>query len=830
MSVLPIRHALRSLRRTPAFSITATLTLVIGIGATVAIFAVVNGVLLHPLPYGKPDRLVGAWHDLPPISLTHAQQTPGTYRTYKALAHTIEGIGLYQESAVNVGGSDGGEPQRITSARITAELIPLLQVPPQLGRNITEAEDRPDGPDVVIISDALWRTRFGADPKIIGRKLEVSGVSREIVGVMPPQFRFPTTDTRLWVPLRLNPTDKYPGGFNYDGIARLKPGVTVEQAQRDFAAVLPRMVELSPNLAPGVSTQMLLDQAKPRPVLIPLLADMTRDIAKPLWMIAAAAVLVLLVACFNVANLMLVRADARQRELAVREALGAGRARVLAHFLAESAVLSGAAGILGLFVAWLCVRALVVTGAASDAIAIPRLAEVSIDGASVLFAVIVTAIVTVLCSAVPALRIGRVRLSHALREGGRTGTATRVQHRVRGALVAAQVALALVVLSASGVLLRTFQQLRAVKPGFEAERVATFWMSLPGARYKDNDAVARFYSTLTARTAVLPGVRAVGVTSRLPLESRGMSQDPLYPENDPSYATKIPPLQFFTTVDSGYFAAMGIPLIAGRAFRNLSVQSPGEVIISQETAKHFWNDASGRTVLGKRFRELPTGPLYTVIGVVGGVRDTALSAAPSQTIYLPEAGTTDTTWRGFDHVEWTMALVVKTAGDPAAITTSVQRLIRELDPTLPTFDVRPMSTVLRASVARLSFITVILGAAAVVTLLLGAIGLYGVMAYLVALRVKELSLRIALGAQPSAVAAMMTRHGLVLSAVGVVVGLAGFAMVARFLRSFLYGVAPHDPIALTASSLTLIAIAALATWIPARRASRVDPADALRAE
>jgi len=431
---------------------------------------------------------------------------------------------------------------------------------------------------------------------------------------------------------------------------------------------------------------------------------------------------------------------------------------------------------------------------------------------------------------VPALRIGRVRLSNALREGGRTGTATRVQQRVRGTLVAAQIALALIVLSASGVLLRTFQQLRAVNPGFDTENVATFWMSLPGARYKDASAVARFYSTLTARATELPGVRAAGVTSRVPLESGGMSQDPLYPENDRSYEKKIPPLQLYVTVDSGYFGAMGIPLLAGRTFRNLTTQSVGEVIVSQATAKHFWNDPTGRSAIGKRFRELPTGPLYTVIGVVGSVRDTALSAAPSQTVYLPEAATKDTSWKGFDHAEWTMGLVVKTTGDPSAITTSVQRLVRELDPTLPTFDVRPMRAVLRASTARLSFITVILGGAAVVTLLLGAIGLYGVMAYLVALRVKELSVRIALGAQPSAVAAMMTRHGLALSAIGVVAGLAGFATVARFLRSFLYGVAPRDPLALTAASLTLIAIAALATWIPARRASRVDPADALRAE
>jgi predicted permease len=447
------------------------------------------------------------------------------------------------------------------------------------------------------------------------------------------------------------------------------------------------------------------------------------------------------------------------------------------------------------------------------------------------FAVGVGIAVAFVCSIVPALRIGRVRLSSALREGGRTGTATRVQHRVRGALVAVQIALALVVLSASGVLLRTFQQLRAVKPGFDAENVATFWMSLPGARYASDSSVVRFYSQLLARAAALPGVRSVGLTSRLPLESHGSSQDPLYPEGDNSYAKKIPPLQFYTTTDSGYFGAMGIPLIAGRTFGGqLSTQRADEAIISLETAKHFWPDATGRRAIGKRFRELPTGPLFTVVGVVGAVRDTGLAAAPSQTVYLPEAVPTDTTWIGFNHVEWTMALVVRTAGEPTAITTPVQQVIRELDPTLPTFDVRPMRTVLRASTAKLSFITIILGSAAVVTLLLGAIGLYGVMAYLVALRIKELSVRIALGAQPSAVEAMMTRQGLVLSAIGVAAGLGAFAMVARFLRSFLFGVAPNDPLALSAASLTLLVIAGLASWIPARRAARVDPADALRAE
>jgi len=830
---MSIRLAWRSLLRAPVFTITATLTLVIGIGASVAIFAVVNGVLLRPLPFGNPDRLVGAWFDLPPINMFHAPQTQTTYYTFQRLAHTIEGIGLYQEGSVNVSEPGGqSEPQRLTAAWITASLLPVLKVSPMLGRNITEAEDTPSGPregvgrgdgSVVIISEGLWRSRFGADPRVIGRTMSVNGVTKEVVGVMPTRFRFPAAATQLWLPMVLDPNNKFPGGFNYNSIARLKRGITVADAQRDFTAVLPRVVELYPSLAPGVSTQMLIDQAKPKPVLIPLREDVTGGISKTLWMVAAAAGLVLLVACANVSNLILVRADGRQRELAVREALGAGRARVMTQFLAESAVLATIAGVVGIGLATLAIRLLVSAGPAN----IPRLAEVSVDASAALFTVVLAAAVAVFCSVMPSLRIGRGNLAHTLREGGRSGTAGRVQHRVRGALVAAQIALALVVLAGSGLLVRTFQRLHAVRPGFDPTHVATFWMSLPRARYRNDSAVVRFYAQLDERVAALPGVQAVGLSSRLPLGSNGMNQNPFYPEDDPSYATKLPPLQIFTTANGGYFRAMGIPLIAGRTFDRLDVQRGGEAILSRKTAVQFWKDSTGYAALGKQFRDLPGGPLYTVIGVVGDTRDSTLAAPPSQTVYFPEAAISDSV---FGQVMRTMALVVRTAGDPAAITTAVQRTVRELDPTLPLFDVRSMSAVFDASMAQLSFVILILGAAAAVTLILGAIGLYGVMAYVVTLRTKELGVRIALGAQPREVAAMMTKQGLALTAFGVGGGLVLFTLVARFLRSFLFGVAPSDPLTLAAASLMLVAIAALASWIPARRASRVDPADALRAE
>jgi predicted permease len=816
------------LRRTPVFTLTSTLTLVIGIAATVAIFAVVNGVLLRPLPYRKPDRLVGAWFDLPPLSMHHAQQMSATYFLYRRLAHTIDGIGVYRAGAVNVAtpGSDAA-PQRVTTAWVSASVISVLGVQPELGRNFTEAEDLPKGPDAVILSDTFWRTHFGADPQILGKRVEVNGVTRSVVGVMPEHFQFPTASTAFWLPLALDPRDPYSGGFNYNSVARLKAGVRIDDARREFTALLPRLVEVSPTLAPGVTMQMLLEQAKPQPLLVPLREDITSDIARTLWMVFAAAGLVMLVACFNVANLVLVRADARQRELAVREALGAGRARVLGHFLAESVVLTAIAGVVALGAAWAAVRALVARGP----IDIPRLAEVRMDRSSIAFAVVLAVVVAIVCSVIPALRIGRLRLSEALRDSGRTGTAGRTQHRVRGALVAAQIGLGLVVLSGSGLLLRTFERLHEVRPGFDAEHVATFWVSLPDSRYKTDSTVSRFYTQLTSRAAQLPGVKTVGLAAHLPLESHGLNADPFYPESDPSYAKKIPPLQIYVASDSGYFGALGIPLLAGHGFDRLETQRDDEAIISQTTAEQFFHDPTGRAAIGKRFRELPNAtPWRTVVGVVGNVRDTALAAPPSAIVYVPEVGPRDTVWRGLGHLERTMALVVRTRGDPAAITSAVQRVVRDLDPPLPTFDVRPMTDVVRASTARLSFVILILGAAAVVTLLLGAVGLYGVMAYLVTLRQRELGVRIALGAQPRAVAAMLTWQGLGLTAAGIVGGLALFGLVAHFLRSFLYGVTPSDPTTLMSASLMLVTIAALASWIPARRAAAVDPANTLRAE
>lgn len=816
-----LRHAWRSLWRTPVFTITAAFTLGIGIGASVAMFAIVDGVLLKPLPYGQPSQLVGVWHDLTPMNLHKATQTAGTYFTYKRHARTLEDFGIYQVGSVNLVDKTGAsDAQRVESASITASVMSTLQVPTLVGRTFTTEEDSPKGPKVVLISEGLWRTRFGGSPDVIGKTLDVNDLQRQVIGVMPERFRFPNARTQIWLPLQLDPL--YSGGFRYPGIARIRPGVSIEDVNRDLATVLPRLSEELPNLAPGIPTSTLLEQAKPRPFVVALRDDVSGGIARTLWIVVAAAGLVLLVACANVANLILVRADGRQRELAVREALGAGRLRVMAHFLGESAILAAIAGGAGLAVAWAAVRALVAAGPTD----IPRLAELHIDLATVAFTVLISIVVAALCSMIPALRMGRTRLSLALREGGRSGTAGKAQHRLRGTMVAFQIALALVVLAGSALLLRTFQHLNAVRPGFDATNVTTFWMSLPRARYADDSSQVRFYTQLREGVAAVPGVQSVGLTSKLPLVENGMSQDPFYVEGDVSTANKIPPLQIYATADAGYFSAMKIPLIAGRTFDRPGVQREDEAIISQRTAEQFWKDPTGKAAIGKRFRQSPTGPWATVIGVVGSTRDTALAAPAGQAVYLPLTYENDAQ---FSQGKRTMALVVKSAG-AASITPSVQSAVRALDPTLPIYDVQTMDGVVRAHTARLSFTIILLGGAAVITLLLGTVGLYGVMAYLVTLRTRELGVRIALGAEPRTVALMMTNQGLVLTAFGVGGGLVMFALVARFLRTFLFGVAASDPLTLAGASLTLVAIAALASWIPARRAAAVDPADALRAE
>jgi predicted permease len=600
-------------------------------------------------------------------------------------------------------------------------------------------------------------------------------------------------------------------------VARLAPGATPDEAQRELASVLPRLAESFPRLGSGSATTAWLEEARPAPVVVPLRDEVTGGVARTLWMLGAAAGLVLFVALANVVNLMMIRADARQLELAVREALGASRLRIAAHFLGESIVLTALAGAAALLASWGAVRALVAFGPAD----LPRLAELHVGASTVAFVFAVSAVGAVVCTVVPTIRIQRATLSVSLRDGGRGETAGRVRQRLRAAMAASQIAVALVALAGSALLLRTFQRLGQERPGFDATDVLTVWTQLPFARYGDSASVA-FYARLAESVAALPGVAAAGVTTRLPLgegETRQLSF-----RRDDGHTLSLP----IVAVDSGYFASMKIAVLAGPGFQRLGVQRGGDVVMSRRAVASFLRDTAVSAAIGRRLSLAPSGPTYTVVGVVGDVRDRDLGTPPSPTVYMPPAVPTDrTTEPGARH---TMALVVRTHGPAMGVVAPIRKIVHDIDPTVPIFNVETMHDVVRASTARLSLTLAVMSAAAAITLALGAIGLYGVMTYVVALRTREFGIRIAVGADPKQLARSVALGGMKLLACGVAGGLALYAAATPFLRAFLYGVTAADPVTLAGATAVLTATAVLASWLPARRASRVDPTVALRAD
>ena len=814
---MSLRHALRSLSRTPVFTVAALLTLVLGIGSVAAMFAIVYGVLLAPLAYGHPDRLISVNLQTPEVR--RIQQSPAVYFTYKRFARRLDDIGFYRTGNANIWtDGDGDAPERVTATWVTASTIAMLQVTPLLGRSFANDEDRPNSPTVAIISESVWRTRFNATRDVIGKTLYVNAVAREIVGVMPDRFSFPAADTRLWLPARMDPSSPAVADFSYSGVARLAPDATPRDAQRELAQILPKVAESFPRLESGTATADWLDQTHAEPVVVPLRDEVTSGIARTLWMLAAAAGLVLLVAWANVANLMLIRADGRQLELAVREALGASPLRIVTHFLGESLVLGTTAAALAFLGAWGAVRALVAFGPTD----VPRLGELGIGLTTVGFIVTVAIAGAIVCAAIPAIRIRRGSLSINLRDGGRGETSGKARQRVRATIAALQIAVALVVSAGSALLLRTFHRLYEERPGFDATNVLTMWTQLPFARYGDSAAVA-FYARLTESVGKIPGVRAAGLTMRLPLGA-GETREQSFRVDGEGRTLSLPT----NVIDDGYFTTMKIPVLAGRGFHRLGLQHDGDVIVSQRAATTIFNDRSGNSVVGRRLALAPSGPTYTIVGVVGDVRDHDLATAPSAMVYVPQVVPVDT--RVEPSARRTMALVVRTAGPPTAVVPAVRRIVRELDPTVPIFNVETMSDVVRASTARLSLALTLMAAAAAITLVLGTIGLYGVMAYMVALRTREFGVRVALGADPRHIARAVAMRGLMLVASGVAAGFVLYAIAAPFLRVFLYGVTPSDPVTLGAVTLALVATASLASWFPARRAAHVDPAEALRAE
>ncbi|MBB5207155.1 putative permease [Chiayiivirga flava] len=790
------------------------LALALGIGAAGAMFAVVYGVLLAPLPYPDADRLVDLGLRTPGNG--DSPQPLALHLTYARHARTLDGVGFHRTGSANVW-TEGDDPvaQSVVVTWVSASVLPLLRATPLLGRGFDAEEELRSGPEAAILSEAEWRTRFGAAPDVIGGTVMVNSVRRTIVGVMPAGFAFPTPATRLWLPAKRN-DDAHLGDFAYSGVARLAPGVTAAQAQRDLADVLPAVAQAFPRLDAGGSTAAWLADTAPVPVVVPLREHVTADIAPTLWMLAAAAGLVLLVAWANVANLLLLRADARQPEFAVRAALGAGRLRNAAAFLAEAVLLGATAGALALPLIHAAIAALVAFGPAD----VPRLAELGVGVPTAAFVALLATASAAVCAAVPAGRLLHADRLSALRDGARGASAGTPRLRLRAAITALQMAVALAVTTGSILLLRTAHALYAQHPGFDTAQVTTLRTQLPFARYDDAASVA-FYARLAERVRALPSVRSAGVAMKVPL-GRGEMPEETFRADASGRRRSLP----VNIVDDGYFSALSIPLLAGRGFRPLDAERGTDVVISRRAAQALFDDADGTASVGRRLTLAPAGPAYTVIGVVGDVRDRDLATAPEPVLYRPLVvpGAPDVE----PAARRNMALVVHASGAPDALVPALRQIVRELDPTVPVYGVETLDAVLRASTARLSLVLALAAVAAGVTLLLGAVGLYGVMSYMVALRTREFGIRAALGATPRTIARQVAAHALALTVAGIAVGSLLHAAAVPFLRALLYGVTAGDPPTLAAAVAVLLATAAVASWLPARRAARVAPAAALR--
>ena len=822
MPFLPARvsRITRRLLRAPLFSIVAILTLAVGIGANTAIFSVVNGVLLKPLPFHEADRLVGVWHTAPGIDIPVLNQGPTNYFVYREESQTFEDFALWQGAAISITGT--GEPERIQALRVTDGLLNILRVRPALGRDFTLEDDTPGNPDRLIVSHAYWQRKFGGDPSAVGRTLTVDGRSFEVVGVLPQDFRFLDRNPQVLLPMRFNRAEVHVGNFSYQGIARLKPGATIDGANADVARMIPLTVERFP-LPPGFSRQMF-DAAKIGPRVRPLADDVIGDTGQMLWILLGTVGLVLLIACANVANLFLVRAEGRQQELAIHAALGAGWRRMTWELLSESLTLALLGGAAGLGLAYAGIQAL--ASIAPDGL--PRVQEISIDPIVLLFTLAISVVAGLLFGLLPVIKFARPQLANALKEGGRLSSAGKARHRARNTLVVAEIALAVVLLVASGLMIRTFQAMRQVQPGFtKPEEVLTIRISIPEMLVKDPAETVRMHQQISERIAQVPGVRSVGLSSSITMDGND-SNDPIFAEDFPVPEGRIPPMRRYKWIGPNYFETMGNPIVAGRPLDwNDSYNKAAVVVISENLAREFWKDPA--VALGRRIRPSPSAPWRTIVGVVGNERDDGVTRPATTIVYWPVL--VERLWSDAISVQRTMGYAIRSerSGSPTLLK-EVQQAVWAVNPNLPVASVRTLEEIQSESMAQTSFALVMLSIAAGVALLLGVVGIYGVISYIATQRTREIGIRMALGAAQRDVSSLFLRHGLVLSAIGIVLGVAGAAGLTQLMSSLLFGVQPLDWITYVSVAAGLAATALVASYVPAARAARIDPSVALRYE
>ena len=818
-----LKQVIRSLARMPFFTGVAVLTLAIGIGANTAIFSVIEGVLLKPLPYPRSEELVVVSHTAPGIKLPHVAAAPFLYFTYRDEARVFQDVGLWRTGTVSVTGL--GDPEEAPALFVTDGVLPMLGLAPVLGRVFSRTDDSPAGPETVVLTSGYWHSKFGADPSAIGRTLMLDGKPREIIGVLPDTFRFLDRKASLVVPYRLDRSKVFLGQFGQSAIARLKPGVTIDQANVDVARMIPISFTRFPPF-PGGNVKMF-EEAGFRPDIRSLKDDLVGDVRAVLWVLTGTIGVVLLIACANVANLLLVRAESRQQELAIRAALGAGTGRIARELLIESMILGLLGGLVGLAFASGALTLLVALAPGN----LPRLEDITLDIPVLAFTIVISVTAGLLFGAIPVFQYAGGRVAATLRAGGRAASSSRERHRTRNALVVAQVALAVVLLVSAGLMIRTFQALRNVDPGFARPgEVQTMRLFIPESQVKEEAAVARMHQAILDKIAAVPGVQSVAIVSTVTMSGDGW-HDPIFAEDRSYTESEIPPIRTFKFVSPGYTKTTGGRLIAGRDFtwEDLYDQRP-VAIVSENLARELWNQPAA--AIGKRVRPYPKSVFREVVGVFSDTRDEGVNQKSPGVAYwpllmvdfapVPDART---------FVQRGAAYMIRTSrAGSSGLVSELSRAVWSINPNLPLASVRTLQEIYDESLARTSFTLVMLGIAGGMALLLGVAGIYGVIAYSVAQRTREIGIRIALGAQAERVRRMFVAHGLTLAGVGMAIGLTAALATMRVMSSLLFEISPADPLTYATVLLTIVAATCLASYVPAQRATAVDPIEALRSE
>jgi len=816
-----LKQVLHRLAHAPLFTAITLITLAAGVGGNTVVFSVLESVLLKPLPYPHPEQLIAVWHTAPGINLPDLNTSPSNYFIYRDQNQSFQDVGSFDQDAVTLTGV--AEPQRLQGLRVTDGVLPILGIPPLLGRTFTRQDDTFGSPATVVLTYGFWKKQFGGSPNVLGQTMVLDGTPTQIIGVMPQQFHFlDMTDPAVIMPFQWDRSKITLGNFSQQGMARLKPGVTIQQASADIARMLP-IVERSFPAPPGFSPK-IFDDAHIGPNLRTLKNQVIGDVGSTLWVLMGSLGLVLLIACANVANLLLVRVEGRRQELAVRSALGAGPYRIAVDLLLESLILGILGSALGLGLAYTALRVLVAIAPAG----IPRINEIGIDGPALLFTFLLAVFVSLLFGSIPIFKYAGVHLSTGIRQGGRANSASREQHRVRNVLVVVQVALALVLLICSGLMIRTFRALTHINPGFsDPATLQTFRIGIPDNQIKDNDSAVRSLQAMQQKIAAIPGVTSVALATQVPMDGNS-NNDMVFAADHPMPEGQMPPLRRFTFTVPGLFANQGTPLIAGRDFTWDDVYQKRDVaIICEGFARDFWG--SPEAALGKRIRVASIDDWREIIGVAANVYSDGVNQRPSSMVYWPLM---QDRFEGMPHrVETYVAFQIRTprAGSESFMN-EVRQAVWSVNPNLPLSAVHTLEYFYTRSMARTSFTLIMLAVAGSMALLLGVVGIYGVIAYAVSQRTREIGIRMALGAQTETVTSMFVRHGVLLTAIGVAFGLVASFITMRLMASILFHVKPIDPLTYSAVTLGLLATAFSASYLPSRRAANVDPVDALRAE